>query len=276
MKKMRKAMSVVLSAATISGMIVGLPVSAQAAEKVSVVLDANVAPFSYLDEDGNMTGFDYQVLQKIDEKLEDYEFEYEMVDYDAAAIGLEAGQYDMEGGDKYKTSAREEKFLISDSYFYTAVCLAVKKDSGIESIEDMSGKTLVPVPEADGLRQVYNDYVEANPDCNITQETGSSLISMADALQYVASGRYDGVINDPEMFYDVLDADESLASKITVIEDPFTVVGAHFIFNKEKTDLCDAVNGAIQELLDDGTIGELTKEVWGEDIIEKYADIAVK
>ena len=76
------------------------------------------------------------------------------------------------------------------------------------------------------------------------------------------------------MLTDVLDADSNLASKIDLIEDPFTVVGAHFIINKDNKDLLDAVNGAIKELKDDGTIGEMSKDVWGEDIIEKYKDLA--
>ena len=270
--RMKKMLAVSVTAAMVLG-VAAVPVSAKA-KTVKIALDSNVAPFSYLDEDGNLAGFDYDVLQKIDEKLDDYDFTYEMVDYDAASIGLESGQYDIEAGEKYKTSAREEKFLISDSYFYTAICLAVKKGSGIKSIEDMKGKTLVPVPEQDGLRQVYNDYMEEHPDADITQDTGSTLISMTDALQYVASGRYDGVMNDPAMLTDVLDADSNLASKIDLIEDPFTVVGAHFIINKDNKDLLEAVNGAIKELKDDGTIGEMSKDVWGEDIIEKYKDLA--
>ncbi|MGE4354636.1 MAG: transporter substrate-binding domain-containing protein, partial [Oscillospiraceae bacterium] len=158
---------------------------------IQVALDANVAPYCYYDDSGNITGYDYETLMMIDDMLPDYTFEYQMVDYDAAAIGLQSGQYDLEAGSKYKTSARAEKFLITDSNYYAAVTLAVAKDSGIASIEDMKGKTLVPVPEADGLRQVYLDYMAAHPDADITQETGSSLISIADGLAYVAAGRYD-------------------------------------------------------------------------------------
>lgn len=238
-------------------------------------LDANVAPYTYYDENGDMTGYDYETLILVDELLEDYTFEYQMVDYDAAAIGLEAGQYDLEAGSKYKTSARAEKFLIADSNYYAAVTLAVPKDSGIESIEDMAGKTLVPVPESDGLRQVYLDYMDANPDADITQETGSSLISIADGLSYVASGRYDAMIDPPDMFYDVLNEDENLAEKITVIEDPFTVVGGHFLLNNKHEVLLEEINGALAQLKEDGTLGELSEKWFGEDIIEKYSAIAL-
>ena len=241
---------------------------------VQIALDSNVAPYCYYDDDGNITGYDYDTLCLIDDMLDDYTFQYQMVDYDAAAIGLESGQYALEAGSKYKTAARAEKFLVCDSNYYAAVTLAVRKDSGINSIEDMKGKTLVPVPESDGLRQVYLDYVEAHPDCDITQETGSSLISIADGLNYVAAGRYDAMIDPPDMFYDVLDKDEKLASEITVIEDPFTVVGGHFLVNKSYEDLFNKVNECIQEIKDNGELGKLSEKYFGEDLIAKYSSLA--
>ncbi|MBP1736297.1 MAG: amino acid transporter substrate-binding protein [Oscillospiraceae bacterium] len=256
----------------------GTAASSDSGSEVTTIicaLDANVAPYTYLDEDGNITGYDYETLKLIDELLPDYTFEYQMVDYDAAAIGLEAGQYDLEAGSKYKTSARAEKFLICDSNYYAAVTLAVAADSGINSIEDMKGKTLVPVPEADGLRQVYLDYMEANPDADITQETGSSLISISDGLSYVASGRYDGMIDPPDMFNDVLSQDADLAAKIKVIEDPFTVVGGHFLLNKSRTDLEEQINTALQQIKEDGTLGALSEKWFGEDLIAKYSSIAL-
>ncbi|MFV0529626.1 MAG: transporter substrate-binding domain-containing protein [Lachnospiraceae bacterium] len=285
MKKMK--MMGIASVALVMGLVVAgcgsstdssdtAAASTDTAEATTIIcaLDANVSPYTYYDENGEITGYDYETLKMIDDMLDDYTFEYEMVDYDVAAIGLESGQYDLEAGSKYKTSARAEKFLITDSNYYAAVTLAVRKDSGITSIEDMAGKTLVPVPEADGLRQVYLDYMEANPDADITQDTGSSLISIADGLAYVAAGQYDGMIDPPDMFYDVLDEDENLASQITVIEDPFTVVGGHFLLNNANEDLYTQINEALAELKSNGKLGALSEEWFGEDLIAKYADIA--
>lgn len=244
------------------------------AKEMQIALDANVSPYTYTDDDGNPAGYDYEVLKLIDAMLPQYKFSYNVVDYDAAAIGLEQGQYDLEAGDKYDTSARQKKFYISDSDYYAGVSIAVKKDSGISSIEDLyNGGTLVPVPEADGLRQVYLDYMKEHPDCGIVQETGSSLISIADGLNYVAAGRYDAMIDSPDMFKEVLDQDKDLASEITVL-DPFTVVGGHFLINRNDKEFCADVNGAVAALIKDGTLGKLSEKWFGEDVFTKYADIA--
>lgn len=265
-----------------AGLVVVMSVSMAAIEVsasdeptvIQVALDANVSPFSYSDDNGDPAGYDYEVLCAIDELLEDYEFEYQVVDYDAAAIGLEAGQYDIEAGDKYKTSARMEKFLITDSSYYAPVSVAVAADSGIETVEDLEGKELVPVPEADGLRQVYLDYVEAHPDTTLVQETGSSLVSIADGLTYVASGRYDAMIDSPDMFNEVLEADEKLADKIKILDEPMSVVGGHYILNKEREDLCEKMNEALATMKEDGTLGKISTDMFGYDVIAEYADLA--
>lgn len=248
--------------------------SSGSVKTVQIALDANVSPYTYTDKNGKYAGYDYETLKMIDDMLPGYKFQYSMVDYDAAAIGLQQGQYDLEAGSKYKTSARAKKFLITDSNYYAAVTMAVRKDSGITSINDMKGKTFVPVPESDGLRQVYLDYMKAHPNAGIKQDTGSALVSIADGLNYVAAGRYDAMIDPPDMFNDVLSKDANLASKITVIADPFTVVGGHFLINQHDKDFYTQVNAAIKKLKANGKLGALSKKWFGEDLIKKYGSMA--
>lgn len=240
-----------------------------APQKVIIALCNNVAPYTYTDADGNFAGYDYEVLKKIDEIVPEYEFEYKMVDYDAEAVGVQTGSYQLGTGAHFKTAAREKQFLISDAFNYFPVCLAVKSDGGITSMEDMGGKTLVPVPDQDGLRTVFNDYMESHPDANITCESGSSLISVADGLAGVQAGRWDGMIDSPDMFATVLDQQ---AMDITVL-DAFSTVGTHFLINKDQADLCDKINGAIGKLVDDGTLPALSKQILGEDTFALYQSI---
>ena len=237
---------------------------------VTVALCNNVAPYTYTDASGNMAGYDYEVLKKVDEIVPEYEFDYQIVDYDAEAIGVQTGKYALGTGAHFVTPAREEQFLISDSFNYFPVALAVKSDSGITSMEDMKGKTLVPVPDQDGLRTVFNDYVKEHPDADITCESGSSIISVADGLKGVSTGRWDGMIDSPDMFATVLDK-EDLA--ITV-HDSFTTVGTHFLINESQADLHEKINAALKTLVDDGTLPKLAEEILGEDTFAIYDSIS--
>ena len=243
--------------------------SAENPVTVTIALCNNVAPYTYTDADGNIAGYDYEVLKSIDEIVPEYEFEYKMVDYDAEAVGVQTGTYALGTGAHFRTAAREEQFLISDAFNYFPVCLAVKNDSGITSMEDMNGKTLVPVPDQDGLRTVFNDYMEEDPDANITCESGSSLISVADGLSGVSTGRWDGMIDSPDMFATVLDQQDL---PITVL-DAFTTVGTHFLINQEQRDLCEKINAAIPVLIEDGTLPGLAEDILGEDTFALYDSI---
>lgn len=239
------------------------------AETVTIALCNNVAPYTYTDSSGEMAGYDYEVLKAVDEIVPEYEFEYTIVDYDAEAVGVQTGKYALGTGAHFTTAAREKQFLISDPFNYFSVALAVKNDSNITSMEDMSGKTLVPVPDQDGLRTVFNEYIEENPDANITCDSGSSIISIADGLDGVSKGRWDGMIDSPEMFESVL---KEVDLPITV-HDAFTTVGTHFLINKEYSDLNDKINIALKTLTDDGTLPALSKELLGEDTFALYDSI---
>jgi len=236
---------------------------------VKIALCNNVAPYTYTNSSGDIAGYDYEVLKKIDEIVPEYEFKFEILDYDAEAIGVQTGSYALGSGAHFKTAAREEQFLISDAFNYFPVCLAVRDNSGITSMEDMNGKTLVPVPDQDGLRTVFNDYMAEHPEANITCESGSSLISIADGLAGVSTGRWDGMIDSPEMFASVLDQQDL---PITVL-DSFTTVGTHFLINQGYGDLCEKINAALVILVNDGTLPSLAEEILGENTFALYDSI---
>ena len=52
-------------------------------------------PYTYVDDEGNFTGYDFEVLKLIDEKLEQYEFNYTALEQDALLVGLQSGKYDL-------------------------------------------------------------------------------------------------------------------------------------------------------------------------------------
>ena len=47
-------------------------------------------PYCYLDENGNLAGYEYEVLKAVDELLPQYEFEYQTSDFTNVAISLDA------------------------------------------------------------------------------------------------------------------------------------------------------------------------------------------
>ena len=50
-------------------------------------------PISWLDDNGNATGYDVEVMKLVDELLPEYEFEFVGTTSDDLLIGVEQGKY---------------------------------------------------------------------------------------------------------------------------------------------------------------------------------------
>ena len=62
-------------------------------QKTIVVATAgDVPPFDYEDK-GNLTGFDIEVLKAVDEKLSDYEIQFQRTAWESIFPGLDSGHY---------------------------------------------------------------------------------------------------------------------------------------------------------------------------------------
>lgn len=115
----------------------------QNGEKVYVIAtDTTFAPFEFEDAEGNFVGIDMDLLAAI---AEDQGFEYEVnvLGFNAAVQALEAGQVDGVIAGMSIRPDREEKFDFSDPYYDSGVVMAVAEDDNtIKSYEDLRGKTV--------------------------------------------------------------------------------------------------------------------------------------
>jgi hypothetical protein len=62
-------------------------------QKVLIGIRQDLYPTSYIDESGKPSGYDIEIIQKVDELLPGYEFEYEAVSQEALLTGLDTGKY---------------------------------------------------------------------------------------------------------------------------------------------------------------------------------------
>ena len=82
-------------------------------QKTIVVATAgDVPPFDYEDK-GNLTGFDIEVLKAVDEKLSDYEIQFQRTAWESIFPGLDSGHYQAAANNLSYTKERAEKYLYS-------------------------------------------------------------------------------------------------------------------------------------------------------------------
>ncbi len=246
----------------------------QAKGKVAeIVLEAQNAPYTYEDESGKPAGYEYDVLKLIDEKLPEWTFNYQVLDYETALAGVKSGKYDLDSGCKFRTPAREQAFRVSAPYNYFFMNLVVKADSGIESLEDLNGKSIASIVETDGRTVALRDWLKAHPEVNIEFTPLASAGAMADEIAKVESGVFDAAYLSAEQANAILAEAKYTDLKITKRVDGRDTA---FLINKENKELQEAINKAIAELTAEGTLGKLTEKYFGENNFEVAKAIGLK
>lgn len=228
--------------------------------KVGII---NVIPlFLQTDENGNPAGYDIDVLNALDEKLPQYKFDYEVMDFAALAVSLEAGQIDMADATFNRTEERAKKFLLpKQCYGYSLDSLLVKKDSTINDLDDCTGKTLVGEPTSIEYQYLVQ-WNKDHPDKQIKLSPVSGLTA-ADAYKLVDEGRADAFLFYRTSFDQIqkqLNLNVKLADAVVMKEEFVQMI------SKNEPELAQSVDKALQELVADGTLGKFSVKWFGQDV----------
>jgi peptide/nickel transport system substrate-binding protein len=125
-----------------------------AAGKLVVSTDPNYAPQSFLDDAGELDGFDVNTAQEVAKRL-GVEVEFVTPDWDMITGGNWGGRWDISIGSMTPTEQRSEVLWFTDPYYYVPASFAVHKDNTtIRTADDLSGKKL-----GLGTATTYEDYL---------------------------------------------------------------------------------------------------------------------
>lgn len=237
---------------------------ADGAKVVTFVLESQDPPYAYADDNGQPAGFDLDVLKAIDDRLDDYTFEYEVLDYQTGLIGTKQGKYDAMIGAFFETPARAEQYLLSKPYNYFFMNLIVPQDSTIETLEDLDGKTLDPIVPSDGRYVAITDWLKRHPDTKIEVPTVTNQETFQDMFNAVHDGSYDAVYLSKAQYEGVAD---TLGYELKVT-DPVDAAGTVILYNKKQGDLQKAIDEQVDALLDDGTLPKLSEQWFKQDNYE--------
>lgn len=224
----------------------------------------------YVDDDGYLTGFCVEVLRAIDEKLPQYEFEFETSsDLTGVLISLDAKKVRIGEFLFNKNEERENKYLFGDEAYYhqRSYIGALADRDDLNSIEDFAGK-VVGVIQGDSFTTVLEKYNEEHPGQEIVLEY-ITWGTDEENLSLLTSGRVDGLCDLAEST--VIDWSEAYGNGSPVVKtvgDPIIDEPAYLLFNKEDTELKEDVDGAIRELLEDGTLRDISLQFIGYDVNE--------
>ena len=204
--------------------------------------NAAFPPYEFYDGD-DIVGIDAEIAGLLAEKLG---LTLEIMDMDFSTIvtseqtrGVDIGLAGMT-----VTEERLENVNFTDSYATGVQVIIVKEDSEIASADDLEGKLIGVQEGTTGYEYCSEDYGEENV---------LAYTNGATAVQNLVQGAVDCVVIDEQPALSFVEANEGLKILDTeyVIEDYAAAV------SKENTALLDALNAALKELQEDGSIQEI-------------------
>lgn len=222
---------------------------------IIVGLEGDWAPWSFVDENDELMGFDVEVARAIAEKL-GVEAEIIPGEWDGLFAGMDAGRYDMVVNGVEVTPERTEKYDFADPYAYIRTALIVRGDNeDIKTFEDLKGKKT-----ANSIASTY---------MNLAEDYGATCYgvdTLDETLTMVLQGRVDATLNAIVSYTDYLAQHPDANLKVVATTEDASNVAIPMRKGDETASLLEAVNKAIAELHEEGVISELSIKYFGEDI----------
>ncbi len=132
MNKQRNIFSVLITIAILGiATILAGCIEEEVENKIIVGTSADFAPFEYIDEQGNIIGFDIELITAILENL-NYTVEVKDIGWDPLIPSIQAGNIDVIAAAMTITDEREEQIDFSDPYYQADQSILIKTGSGVE------------------------------------------------------------------------------------------------------------------------------------------------
>ena len=243
--------------------------AAASGTKIVFGTEGVMPPYTYLDDNNKLTGFDVEVVRALDKKLKSYSFDFQTIEWSSMFASLDAGKIDGVVNYLALNDERKEKYLYEQTpYSWTAEAIVFKKGrTDIKSIEDLHGKTVDAGTTSSNTLWLENYNKEHGDPIKINYTDGD----VSKMLQDIVNGRADATINSPVTTR--LIAQEQGVDVDSVLLTDQGIIPIYLIFPKtdEGKQLAEAVDPVVQDLLADGTIKKLSEKFLGADYSTKEA-----
>jgi L-cystine transport system substrate-binding protein len=229
-------------------------------QKIIVGTGTQFPNVCFIDKNGKLTGYDVELVRKIDEKLPEYKFEFKTMEFSNLLISLETNKIDFIAHQMEVNEERQKKFLFnSEPYNIFPLHVTVKQDNNeINSIKDLKGKKVIVSPTSNSAVFIEKYNKEHNAGIQIVY-AGNGPDS---TINQIKTGRADATITTP---FSVDFLNKSVDAQEKVVGDPLLNSKVYFLLRKDETPLQKRIDEALVELKKEGVVSELSKKWLGAD-----------
>lgn len=225
-------------------MLAGCKKSAEESNKLVVGLNAEFPPFEYKEANGDIVGFDVDLMNEIG-KLINKEIEYKNMGFDSILLAIQSGKIDLSISGMTATDERRKVVNFSNPYFISKQAIITTKDTAIIDFNDLSGKTIGVVLGYTGDIAVTAKYKDK---ANIMKFDSGDQIILA-----LNSKKVDVAVIDMEPAKKYVEYNKNL--KLT--DTPLAEEEYSIAIPKGKEKLVEDINKALDTLKSNGTYDKI-------------------
>lgn len=208
--------------------------------KLHMATNATFPPYESIADDGTFEGIDVDIAGKIAEKL-GLELVVDDMEFGSIITSVQTGKEDIAMAGLTVTDERKQNVDFTDSYATGVQVVIVPEDSDIKSIDDLQGKLIGCQESTTGYAYCSDDYGE---------DMVTAFPSGTNAVQALLTGKIDAVVIDKQPAEAYVAQNEGLK----ILDTEYVTENYAIGVSKDNTALRDAVNNALKELIDDGTV----------------------
>ncbi|MQW87606.1 transporter substrate-binding domain-containing protein [Sinorhizobium saheli] len=255
--KLNRVFSAVLMAAAIC-----LPFTAAEADdlqkienagKLSVALSGAFPPFSFVDENNQVVGFDVDIGSEIARRLK-AEPNIVTTAWDGIIAGLVTGRYDTIIGSMSITEERKKAVDFVGPYYRSGLAVFVRKGAGIAGVGELEGKTVGVT-----LGEAAEKWARDQNKFEIRTYKG-----LPEMLLDLGAGRVDAIVADDVPVFVAMA--KSNAPIEQVKDDTLPRYDIGIAIRKNNPELAAAMQKALNDMMADGTYKIISKKWIGQDI----------
>ena len=216
---------------------------------LTVGISTDYPPFESLDTQGNIVGYDVDMAKYLADQIKtkdgaSYTLDFVQMEFSNIISALQTGQVDV--GIAAFSYDPERDCLFTDPYYLSAQVVVVRKDSGIESLDDLKGKSIAAGTGTTG-------YAEAEKIENATVSSPGDYLQQFELLRV---NQIDAVVCDKTVGEGYVNSGDDLMILDTLVEEDLCIT-----VKKGNTNILNALNEAIGEFISSGTSDEY-KATW--------------
>lgn len=219
-------------------------------EPLKMGTNAEFPPFEFINDNGDIDGFDIAIVKEIAKKL-DRELVIENMEFKSLIGAMEAKQIDMIAAGMTVDEDRKKSVNFSDPYFTATIQIVVMEDNtDIKSGDDLSGKK-VAVQEGTTSDFICTDDLENVEVIRFKKNV--------DAIMELKAGRCDAVVLDSNPAKEFV----SVNPGMVILENDLGTEDYAIALPKDNEDLLKSVNDVLKEIKENGTYDKLVSEYIG-------------